>query len=81
MGAVAVVPELTNLRTPGQRIRFLRREVMKITQEELAKRCHSSQSAVAHWEGDDYLPSRQSQHLLAEALSASRSFLFGEAAA
>lgn len=76
-----VVPELTDLSTSGQRIRFLRLHVLGITQVELAKRCHTTQSAVAHWEADRFTPSRQSQFLVAEALGSTRTFLFGEQAA
>lgn len=66
--------------TVGGRIRFLR-EAKGWTQEVLAKHVHVSQPAVAQWETNKWLPGRQSQFLLAEALGVTRAFLFGEEAA
>jgi transcriptional regulator with XRE-family HTH domain len=66
--------------TPGGRIRMMR-ESKELTQSALGERVHVTQSAVAQWETNRWLPSRQCQFLLAEALGTSRHFLFGEAAA
>lgn len=63
--------------TPGKRLRFLRL-AKGWKQEELARRVHTSQPAVSQWENDLWLPSEQMQKLLAEALGATRMFLFGE---
>lgn len=75
------VPQLTDLQTPAERIRFLRLHVVGITQSELAKRCHVAQPSVAQWESGRTSPNRQSQFLIAEALGQSRAFIFGEVAA
>lgn len=63
--------------TPGHRIRTLRQS-QSLTQADLAKKVHATQPAVAHWEADRWLPSPQSQALIAEALGVPRMFLFGE---
>lgn len=71
---------LTPLDTPGQRIRFLRRS-RDLTQETLARQVFTTQPTVARWEKDEFLPGKQAQVLIAEALGTSRLFLFGEHAA
>jgi transcriptional regulator with XRE-family HTH domain len=71
---------VTDLETTGQRIRFLR-TAKGWSQETLAAKVYVSQPAVSQWEQDEIVPARQSQHLLAEALSTTRMFLFGERAA
>lgn len=53
----------------------------ELTQDALASRVFVTQSAVAQWETNRWVPSRQSQMLLAEALGTTRHFLFGEAVA
>lgn len=63
--------------TPGGRIRVMR-QAKELTQEALAARVYVTQSAVAQWETNRWVPSRQSQVLLAEALGTTRHFLFGE---
>lgn len=68
------------LDTPGQRIRFLRTR-LGMSQEGLAGKVYVTQPAISQWENDIWLPGRQSQVLLAEALNTTRSFLFGEMAA
>lgn len=55
------------------------RQAKEMSQEALAAAVFASQPAVSQWENDLWLPSRQSQALLAEALGTTRSFLFGEA--
>lgn len=67
-----------SLATPGQRIRFLRK-ARGMSQVTLAAKVYTSQPAVSQWEKDRWLPSRQSQNLLADALGTTRSFLFGDA--
>lgn len=67
----------SELGTPGARIRFLRL-ALGLTQKVLAAKVYSTQPAISQWESDLWLPSRQTQVLLAEALNTSRSFLFGE---
>lgn len=52
-----------------------------MTQDQVAALVFVTQSAVAQWETNRWIPSRQSQHLLAEALGTTRFFLFGEEAA
>lgn len=69
-----------DLSTPGARIKFLRL-AKEMSQEALAKQVFTSQPAVSMWENDVWLPSPQSQRLLAEALGSTRGFLFGEAVA
>lgn len=64
----------------GGRIRMLRL-AKGWSQETLAEAVHVTQPAVAQWESNRWLPSRQSQFLLAEALGTTRTFLFAEAAA
>lgn len=66
------------LDTPGRRIRFLR-ESLGLSQEALAAKVFATQPAVSQWENDRWMPSRQSQALLATALNTTRSFLFGDA--
>jgi transcriptional regulator with XRE-family HTH domain len=66
--------------TPGGRIRMMRL-AKDLTQEALAGKVYVTQSAVAQWETNRWIPSRQSQILLAEALGTNRHFLFGEEAA
>ena len=78
--AFVPTPTLTDLNTPGKRITFLRQS-KDWSQETLAARVHVTQPAVAHWEADRYLPSRQSRVLLAEAFGVTSAFLFGEMAA
>lgn len=68
---------LPSLDTPGSRIKFLRR-AKSMTQETLARSVFTTQPTVARWESDEFLPSRASQALLADALGAERSFLFPE---
>lgn len=67
-----------SLDTPGQRIRFIRQS-LGFSQEALAAKVFATQPAVSQWENDHWLPSRQSQALLAQALNTSRAFLFGDA--
>jgi transcriptional regulator with XRE-family HTH domain len=67
----------TALETPGGRIRFLRRS-KDMTQESLARAVFTTQPTIARWEKDEFLPSRQSQRLLADALGVSPAFLFPE---
>lgn len=71
---------LSDLQTPGARIRLLR-EAKGWSQEELAKHVYVTQVAISHWEQNSRRPSRGSQIRLAEALGTSRAFLFGEAVA
>lgn len=54
------------------------RQSKDLTQETLAKMVLASQAAVAHWEADRWLPTRPSQHLLADALGCTQAFLFPE---
>lgn len=61
-------------------MRFLRQS-KNMTQLTLARIVLTTQPTVARWERDEFLPSRASQVLLAEALGTSRLFLFGEAVA
>ncbi len=68
---------LTDLDTPGRRMRFLRTS-KEMTQETLARKVFVTQPAVAQWEADRWLPARPTQVLIAEALGTSRTFLFGE---
>lgn len=68
------------LESPGQRIRFLRL-AHDLSQEALAARVYATQPAVSQWENDLWLPNKQTQVLLSEALGTTRSFLFGEAVA
>lgn len=76
------MPVLTKLdpNTPGGRIRMMRQS-KDMTQAALAERVYVTQSAIAQWETNRWMPSRQSQFLLAEALGTTRHFLFGEAVA
>jgi transcriptional regulator with XRE-family HTH domain len=76
------MPVITKLdpNTPGGRIRMMR-QAKGLTQEALGSKVWVSQSAVAQWETNRWIPSRQSQALLAEALGTTRHFLFGELAA
>lgn len=67
--------EAPDIQTPGGRIRFLR-ETKDLTQAALAAKVYVSQPAVAQWETNKWLPGRQSQMLLAEALGCTREFLF-----
>lgn len=67
------------LSTPGSRIRFLR-EAHGLTQKALAAKAYTTQPAVSQWERDLWLPGKQAQVLLAEALNTTRHFLFGEPA-
>lgn len=73
------MPVITKLdpNTPGGRIRMLR-QAKGLTQEALASKVFVTQSAVAQWETNRWVPSRQSQMLLASALDTNRHFLFGE---
>lgn len=66
-----------DLATPGARIRFLRR-ALGLSQKQLAAKVYSTQPSVSQWEHDLWLPTRQTQVLLAEALNCQRLFLFGE---
>lgn len=50
----------------------------ELTQEALATQVFVTQSAVAQWETNRWLPSRHTQMLLAEKLGTTRHFLFGE---
>jgi transcriptional regulator with XRE-family HTH domain len=68
------------LDTPGQRIRFLR-HANGLSQEALASKVYATQPAVSQWESDQWMPTKQTQVLLAEALNTTRAFLFGEAVA
>lgn len=68
-----------DLATPGKRMRFLRK-ARGMSQQTLAAKVYTSQPAISQWEKDLWLPSKQSQVLLAEALNTSRAFLFGESA-
>lgn len=65
------------LASPGQRIRFLRL-ALNLSQQDLATKVYATQPAVSQWENDLWLPSKQSQKLLADALGTNRAFLFGE---
>lgn len=66
-----------DLATPGQRLRFLR-ETHGLTQKALAAKVYTTQPAVSQWERDRWLPGKQAQVLLAEALNTTRSFLFDD---
>lgn len=68
---------LPQLETPGSRIKFLRQS-KHLTQESLARQLFTTQATIARWEGDKFVPNRQAQVLLAEALGTTRLFLFGE---
>lgn len=61
----------------GHRIRALR-ELHDLTQARLAELCYVSQPAVSAWERGRKLPSRATQHRLADVLHTSRSMLFRE---
>lgn len=65
--------------TIGGRIRMLRLAA-GWSQETLATKVHVSQPAVAQWESNKWVPGRQSQFLLAEALGTTRQFLFADEA-
>lgn len=66
-----------DLSTPGKRIRFLRKS-KEWSQETLAAKVFTVQPAISQWENDLWLPNRQAQVLLADALGTTRLFLFGE---
>lgn len=68
---------LSELATPGQRIRFLR-NALGLKQSQLANKVYATQPAVSQWESDTWVPHRSTQVLLAEALNTTRTFLFGE---
>ncbi len=71
------MPDKDDLRTPGERLRFMRR-ARGMTQEVLARTVYVTQPAVAQWEADKWLPTPPTQVLVAEALGTTRLFLFGE---
>jgi len=66
-----------DLATPGARLRFLR-QAHGLTQKALAAKVFTTQPAISQWENDLWLPSKQTQVLLAEALGTTRVFLFNE---
>jgi len=61
----------------GHRIRALR-EIHGMTQEVFAGRVHVGQSAVSQWETGVKVPSRGTQHRVADVLRTERSVLFAE---
>lgn len=61
----------------GARIRALR-EVHDLTQVVFAELCYVSQPAVSSWETGRSLPSKATQHRIADVLHTSRSMLFRE---
>lgn len=65
------------LATPGARLKFLRK-ARGLTQKALASAVYTTQPAISQWEKDRWLPSKQTQVLLAEELNTTRAFLFGE---
>lgn len=69
-----------DVNSPGGRIRVLRL-AHGLTQQALADAVYVTQSAVAQWETNRWVPSRQSQMLIAERLGTTRFFLFGDQAA
>ena len=71
------MPTTAVLASPGARIRFLRQS-HGLTQKGLAAKVFTTQPAVSQWEKDLWLPSKQAQVLIAEALNTTRDFLFGE---
>lgn len=68
---------MSELATPGQRVRFLRK-ALGMKQSQLARKVYATQPAVSQWENDTWVPHRATQILLAEALNTTRTFLFGE---
>lgn len=68
---------LTELTTPGARIRFLR-TALGLKQSQLANKVFATQPSISQWENDLWVPHRATQVLLAEALNTTRLFLFGE---
>lgn len=67
------------LDTPGKRIRFLRK-AKGWNQATLAEKAYTSQPAISQWEHDLWVPTLAFQRALADALDASRSFIFGDEA-
>lgn len=63
--------------TIGGRIRMLR-QAQQLTQSALAEKVYVTQSAIAQWETNRWVPARQAQVDLAEALGTTRHFLFGD---
>lgn len=63
--------------TPGGRIRFMRLTKGE-TQTAIAKAVHVTQPMVSQWERDEWLPSVEAQHALAEHFGTTRTFLFGD---
>lgn len=61
----------------GRRLQMIR-ELVGLTQGALASKVFVTQPAVSQWETGKTLPSRAMQHLIADALSTSRSRLFRE---
>jgi transcriptional regulator with XRE-family HTH domain len=59
-------------------MRFLR-ESRGLTQKALAAAVFTSQPAISQWEKNKWLPSKQTQVLLAQELGTTRAFLFSEA--
>lgn len=66
-----------DLRTSGQRLRWLR-EDRKLTQQALALSVNASQSAIAHFEADRKVPGRVTQAAIADVLNVHRSFFLWE---
>jgi DNA-binding transcriptional regulator YiaG len=66
---------ISELATPGDRIKFLRQS-KDMTQVSLARTVYTTQPTVARWESNEFVPNRQAQALLADALGCSRDFLF-----
>lgn len=61
----------------GQRL-ALARELLGLTQAALAAKVYVTQPAVSQWEQGRTIPTRGTQHALADALCTSRSRLFRE---
>lgn len=61
----------------GQRL-ALARELVGLTQATLASKVYVTQPAVSQWERGANLPSRATQHAVADVLHTSRSRLFRE---
>lgn len=68
------------METPGGRLRFMRL-TKGVTQVATAKRVNVSQPMVSQWERNEWLPSVDVQHELAEYFGTTRTFLFGDSAA
>lgn len=69
--------ESTATPTTGTLI-YRQRQVLCITQRDLAAKVGVSQPAVAKWEADEAVPALRHRRQLADALGVHLSFLFGE---